>query len=169
MEGNTIPCWVCKRLIPVELTQPHHKTPQAVGAAPDNSPENLVRLDSDCHHSLHRLCDRIVSGRSAEAKDIADRMFPTDGGAVRRILELAGHAAREILAAREGERDLPEEVQVTLVLPRSVYQVLKLMSVETRGERQLGPMLVEHLTSMARRYEGASDVNRPAIKKNILA
>jgi hypothetical protein len=112
----------------------------------------------------------MVSGKSAEATDIADRMFPTDAGAVKRILELAHHAAVEIVAMKEGERDLPEEVQITLTLSRSVYTTLRIMSVEARGPRSLTPMLVDHLTAMAKSYQGESaDIQRPTIKKRTLA
>ena len=65
---------------------------------------------------------------------------------------------------REGERELPALVTISLDLPRDAYTLLKLMSLERRGHRQFTPFIREHLLLLASRYsEGEAETDLPEV------
>lgn len=144
-------CGVCEDMTPAAFADRHHITPQSTGKAADNSDENLIWLCSGCHQNLHTLSYYLLKGRTGEARDLAETVYDSVS-AVRKILEYAGHVAREIVAMREGERELPAMVAISFELPRELYTVLKLMSLERRGHRQFTPFIREHLALLASKY-----------------
>jgi len=145
-------CEVCAKLTPKAFADRHHVTPQAVGKQADNSDENLIWLCSGCHQNLHSLAHFLMKGRTTEAKDLAESWY-TNTGAVRKVLNFASHVVKEMIAMREGERELPEEVRITITVPRRTYTLLRLMSLEKRGHRQFTPFVRDHLAQIASKYE----------------
>ena len=145
---GTVKCGVCDKMTPAAFADRHHITPQATGKVVDNSDDNLIWLCSGCHQNLHALSHYLLKGRIGEAKDLADTEYDS-AVSVRKILEYAGHVAKEIIAMREGERDLPALVSISFEVPRHLYTTLKLMSLERRGHRQLTPFIREHLALLA--------------------
>ena len=148
-----IKCGVCHKSTPAAFADKHHITPQSVGMFPDNSEDNLVWLCSGCHQNLHTLAHYLLRGANQEAVELAESFY-TDSATIKRLLHLSSLVAKETIAMREGERELPSEVQVSVVLPRETVTLLKLMSLERRGHRQFSPFLKEHLISLASKYHG---------------
>lgn len=160
--GN-VECGVCQSKVPAAFADRHHVTPQSVGSSPDNSSDNLIWLCSGCHQNLHTLSHFIIRGAMGEAKDLALSYYNENKHA-RRVLVLAKHAAQEMVAVREGERDLPETVQISVEVPREIFTLLKLMSIEARGHRQFSPFIRDHLLGLARKYKDTEeDSNLPEV------
>jgi len=112
-------------------------------------------LCAGCHHNLHRLGEMIASGKTALAKDVAERAYPDNAKAVRTILRLAALAARDIRAIKEGAARLPDEVLVSIKLPRSVVVKLKLVAFAWNGSRPgLRPYLRDLLVKHAAGFYG---------------
>ncbi len=153
-------CGVCRTVTPLMLMDGHHITPQSVGLFPDNSDDNMVMLCRGCHQSLHTFGGLISHGKSVQALDLAQDIMPNQGS-VKRIMDLANHVAAEMIAMREGERDLPAIVSVQVDVPREVFVALRLMSLENMGPRQFGPFLRNVLVQMSKKAEGRNGEDIP--------
>lgn len=161
-------CAICREALPPELVQEHHAVPQSVGRKPDDSERNLIRLCSGCHHDLHRIAERILKGATSRATDLAGGKFPGDSGAQRRMLHYAELVAVEMRAMREGERDLPETVKVTIEMPRHLFNQLRIMSMEANGgnTRGLQPFLRMTLALVARKHFAEQGSREPKLMPN---
>lgn len=113
--------------------QEHHVKPQAADGSDDKW--NLTLLCAGCHHNLHRLSEIILRGQSSRAEDIARQAYPSNGKAVRNIMELSAICAREMQAIREGEGSLPEMMMVGIELPREEVVKLKLQAYEWNNSK----------------------------------
>lgn len=125
-------CSICTEELPAEFGQEHHIRPQAVGKAADNREENLAFLCSGCHHTLHRVAEMMLRGDAQRASVLAGDYWHVG---LKRALTMAALVADEMRAMREGERDMPEVVSISVEIPRDVYIQFRIMAAELNGGR----------------------------------
>lgn len=112
----------------------HHETPQAAGG----KHLGTVWVCANCHTVLHRVEQKLRSGKMGMAKDIANSYAPQPAMRAR-LLELATVAQQAMNEVKEGTREGRATVPFTFDLEPDAAAAFKTMVKEYRqGGRSVG-------------------------------
>lgn len=128
---TTVLCYVHGTPFPKAACHEHHEMPRAAGGG--DQEDNLTFVCATCHNLIHRCAEAILGGRMGVAQDLALQYSPNVIPMRERLLRLAGYAADMLRDSADDPMAGPDDVILSIQVPREIAQRLKLVIADRRA------------------------------------
>lgn len=123
-------CFIHDSFFSKSASHIHHEVPQAAGGTDIH--DNLVWLCSNCHNTLHRIEEKLRSGKVGAASDIADAYCPNQLPMRRRLWDLALFAHQHMQNKAKVPMADDARVDVTFTMSHKDHVALKRLIADLR-------------------------------------
>lgn len=152
MSFQHVICFVHGIPFPKSTCHLHHEAPRMAGGGDEAS--NLLWLCANCHNTAHRVAQLQEQGKSGEASDTSNTLYPTPA-ARQRFQQVVKEIVEAVVLAR-GTGKGKSKTMVELHLTPDVHKRLKTLVAEVRvnGKRTGVAKYVESLVMQHLRQKG---------------